>query len=182
MIFVSDAHGDDGRVLEREIRSRIQGATVVYVDRLSAAVEAEGIAALASKAQHVIAAVYSVSQPGPAEIAATSASGLAAQGSAGILKNILDTAGDKTVVLALGSPYSILNFPSIRSYLCTYSWVTASEKSAAKALFAEIPIKGKLPVTLPGHCETRQREIEEGSCHIRKRPNHAVEMSELLGT
>jgi beta-N-acetylhexosaminidase len=150
VLFVSDAHGDDGRVLEREIRSRIQGATVIYVDRRSAAVEAEGIAALASKAQRVIAAVYSVSQPGPAEIAATSASGLAEQGSAGILKNILDTAGDKTVVLALGSPYSILNFPSIRSYLCTYSWVPTSERSAAKALFGEIPIQGKLPVTLPG--------------------------------
>jgi len=150
VIFVSDAHGDDGRVLEREIRARIQGTTVIYVDRRSATVEAEGIAALASKAQHVIAAVYSVSQPGPAEIAATSASGLAAQGSAGILRNILDTAGDRTVVLALGSPYSILNFPSIRSYLCTYSWVPTSERSAAKALFGEIPIHGKLPVTLPG--------------------------------
>ena len=91
VIFVSDAHGDDGRVLEREIRSRVQGARVIYVDRRSAAVEAEGIAALASKAQHVIAAVYSVSQPGPAEAAATSASGLSAEGSAGILRNILDT-------------------------------------------------------------------------------------------
>jgi beta-N-acetylhexosaminidase len=150
VIFVSDAHGDDGRVLEREIRSRIPSTTVIYVDRRAAAVEAEGIAALASKAQHVIAAVYSVSQPGPAEVAATSSSGLTAQGSAGILRTILDTAGDRTNVLALGSPYSILNFPSIRSYLCTYSWVPTSERSAVKALFGEIPIHGKLPVTLPG--------------------------------
>jgi beta-N-acetylhexosaminidase len=150
LIFVSDAHGDDGRVLEREVRSRIPGATVIYVDRRSATVEAQGIAALASKAQHIIAAVYSVSQPGPAEIAATTASGLAAPGSSGILKNILDTAGDKTAVFALGSPYYILNFPSIRSYFCTYSWVPTSERAAAKALFGEIPIQGKLPVTLPG--------------------------------
>ena len=164
VIFVSDAHGDDGRVLEREIRSRIQGATVIYVDRRSAAVEAEGIAALASKAQHVIAAVYSVSQPGPAETAATSASGLSPQGSAGILKNILDTAGDKTIVLALGSPYSILNLPSIRSYLCTYSWVPTSERSAAKALFGEIPIHGKLPVTLPGIAK-RGDGIEKETAH-----------------
>jgi beta-N-acetylhexosaminidase len=150
VIFVSDAHGYDGRVLEREVRSRIQGATVIYVDRRSALVEAESIAALASKAKHIIAAVYSVSQPGPAEAAASSSSGLTAQGSAGILRNILDAAGDRTVVLALGSPYSILNFPSIRSYLCTYSWVATSERSAAKALFGEIPIHGKLPITLPG--------------------------------
>jgi len=150
VIFVSDTHGDDGRVLEREIRSLVPGVRVIYVDRRSAAVEAEGIAALVPKAQRVIAAVYSVSQPGPAEIAATSTSGLAAQGSAGILRNILEVAGERTVVVALGSPYSILNFPSIHSYLCTYSWVPTSENSAAKALFGEIPIHGKLPVTLPG--------------------------------
>ncbi len=150
VIFVSDAHGDDGRVLEHQIRLRIPGARVIYVDRRSAGVEAEGISALLPNARHVIAAVYSVSQPGPAEMAATSASGLAAQGSAGILRNILDAAGDRTVVVALGSPYSILNFPSERSYLCTYSWLPTSERSAAKALFGEIPIHGKLPVTLPG--------------------------------
>ncbi len=150
LIFVSDAHGDEGRVLEREIRSRVHGATVIYVDRRSADVEAAGIAALAAKAQRVIAAVYSVSQPGPTEAAATSASGLSAEGSAGILRNILSTAGDRTVVLALGSPYSILNFPSERSYLCMYSWVPTSERAAVKALFGEIPIHGKLPVTLPG--------------------------------
>lgn len=150
VIFVTDAHGDDGRVLEREIRSRIPTARVVYVDRRSAALEADSIAALAARAQHVIAAVYSVSQPGPAEAAVTSASGLSAEGSAGILRKILSTAADRTVVIALGSPYAILNFPAIRTYLCTYSWVTTSERSAAKALFGEIPIQGKLPVTLPG--------------------------------
>ena len=150
VIFVSDAHGDEGRVLEREIRSRVHGATVIYVDRRSAAVDAAGVAALLPNAKWVIAAVYSVSQPGPVEAAATSASGLAAEGSAGILRSILATAGDKTVVLALGSPYSILNFPTERSYLCMYSWVPTSERAAVKALFGEIPIRGKLPVTLPG--------------------------------
>jgi len=150
LIFVSDAHGDDGRVLEHEIRSRVPGARVVYVDRRSADLEAAGIATLAAKAQRIIAAVYSVSQPGPAEAAATSASGLSAEGSAGILREVLDKAGDRTVVLALGSPYSILNFPSERSYMCMYSWVPTSERAAVKALFGEIPIHGKLPVTLPG--------------------------------
>ena len=150
VIFVSDAHGDYGHVIEREIRSRIHSATVIYVDRRSADVEAAGIAVLASKAQRIIAATFSMSQPAPIEAGATSASGLAAQGSAGILRNILDTAGDRTVVLALGSPYSILNFPAERSYMCTYSFVTTSERAAVKALFGEIPIHGKLPVTLPG--------------------------------
>jgi beta-N-acetylhexosaminidase len=138
---------------------------VIYVDRRSADVEADGVAALVPNAQHVIAAVYSVSQPGPAEAAATSASGLTAQGSAGILRKILDTAGDRTVVLALGSPYNILNFPSIRSYLCMYSWVPTSETSAVKALFGEIPIHGKLPVTLPGVAKRGDGIDKEASSH-----------------
>ncbi len=148
--FVSDAHGDEGRVLDHEIRSRVPQARVIYVDRRSAMLEADAIAALLPKAQRIIAAVYSVSQPGPAEVAATSASGLAAQGSIGILRNILSVAGDRTAVIAMGSPYAILNVPSVRTYLCTYSWLASSEHSAAKALFGEIPIHGKLPVTLPG--------------------------------
>jgi beta-N-acetylhexosaminidase len=150
VIFVSDAHGDYGHVLEREIRSRIHGATVIYVDRRTADVEAAGIATLASKAQRIIAATFSMSQPAPIEAGASSASGLAAQGSAGILRQILESEGDRTIVLALGSPYSILNFPTERSYMCTYSFVTTSERAAVKALFGEIAIHGKLPVTLPG--------------------------------
>ncbi len=150
VIFVTDAHGDEGRVFERQLRSRLRNARVVYVDRRSASLEADAISALAKNAQRVIAAVFSVSQPGPVEAAATSASGLSAEGSAGILRGILSTAGDKTVVVALGSPYAILNFPGIKSYVCTYSWVTTSERAAAKALVGEIGISGKLPVTLPG--------------------------------
>lgn len=149
LAFVSDAHGDEGRVLEREVHSRIPQAQVIYIDRRAAPVEAGGIAALVPHAQHIIAAVYSVSQPGPAEAAATSASGLSAQGSAGILRDVLNAAPERTVVLAMGSPYAILNFPAIRTYICMYSWLPTSEHSAAKALFGEIPIHGKLPVTLP---------------------------------
>ena len=150
VLFVSDAHGEEGRVLEREIHARLPQARVVYVDRRSAALEAGAISALVPKAQQIIAAIYSVSQPGPAEIAATTASGLSAEGSAGILRNLLSTAGDRTAVLAMGSPYAILNFNSIRTYLCAYSWLATSEHSAAQAFFGEIPIHGKLPVTLPG--------------------------------
>jgi beta-N-acetylhexosaminidase len=150
IVFVTDAHGDEGRVIEREVHSRIPSARVIYVDRRSAPLQAGAIAALVPKASRIIAAIYTVSQPGPAEAAATSASGLSAEGSAGILRNILNTAADKTAVLAMGSPYAILNFPSTRTYLCTYSWVPTSELSAVKALFGEIPIHGKLPVTLPG--------------------------------
>ena len=150
VLFVSDPHGDDGRMLERQIRARIPDATVVYVDRRSAPIEADAIAGLLPKAVRVIAAIYSVPQPGQAGVAQTSLDTSTMKATSGdILQEILDRAGEKTIVLAMGNPYPIVTYPKIQSYLCAFSSVATSEKATARALFGEIPIHGKLPVTLP---------------------------------
>jgi len=70
-----------------------------------------------------------------------------------LLQAILDRAADKTVVVAVGSPYLAASFPAITTYLCTFSDASVSERAAVKALFAEIPIEGRLPVTIPGFAE-----------------------------
>jgi hypothetical protein len=54
-----------------------------------------------------------------------------------------------TVVVALGSPYLIENFPEIENYICAYAMASTSEISAVKALFGEIQNTARLPVTLP---------------------------------
>ena len=54
------------------------------------------------------------------------------------------------VTIALGTPYVIEGFPVVPTYLCTFSNADVSQTAAVKALFGEIPVKGKLPVTLPG--------------------------------
>lgn len=59
----------------------------------------------------------------------------------------------KTIVVALGSPYVIDDFPQIRNYVCTYSLVSTAEISAIRALFGEINNHAKLPITLPGIAE-----------------------------
>src|SRR5207245_2103759 len=41
-------------------------------------------------------------------------------------------------------------FSQAPTYLCTFSNADVSQVAAAKAIFGEIPIAGKLPVTLPG--------------------------------
>jgi beta-N-acetylhexosaminidase len=53
------------------------------------------------------------------------------------------------MVISLGSPYFISDFPGTQNYMCTFSNATVSEMSAVKALFGEIPIHGHLPVTIP---------------------------------
>jgi beta-N-acetylhexosaminidase len=53
------------------------------------------------------------------------------------------------VLMALGNPYLLRNYPDVPAYLTTYSTVPPSEIAALKALLGEIPIRGKLPVTIP---------------------------------
>lgn len=56
-------------------------------------------------------------------------------------------------LIAMGNPYLLRNFPEVAAYMTTYSTVPPSEIAAVKALFGEIPISGKLPVTIPGFAQ-----------------------------
>jgi beta-N-acetylhexosaminidase len=53
-------------------------------------------------------------------------------------------------VVAMGNPYLLSAFPKTWAYLATFSSTPPSEVSAVKALFGEIPITGRMPVTIPG--------------------------------
>ncbi len=54
------------------------------------------------------------------------------------------------VVVSFGSPYFLRHFPEVHSYLCAYRYAEEAQRSAVKALFGEIDITGKLPVSIPG--------------------------------
>jgi beta-N-acetylhexosaminidase len=71
-------------------------------------------------------------------------------GGAQLLGDIVNVNPAKAVVIALGSPYLIEDYPQIQNYICTYSLTPTGEVSAVRALFGEIQNHAKLPVTLPG--------------------------------
>ena len=52
-------------------------------------------------------------------------------------------------MLTLGNPYVVSDFPEAKIYMCTYSNAPVSETAVVKALFGEIPIRGRLPITIP---------------------------------
>ena len=65
---------------------------------------------------------------------------------------LLDTliaSGKPVTLVALGNPYLLRSFPKVAAYLATYSTVPPAEVAAVKALFGEIPIRGRLPITIP---------------------------------
>jgi len=60
-------------------------------------------------------------------------------------------AGSKPVaVLAFGSPYLIEGFPGAKTWLSVFSTVDVAQRAAVRALFGQVPMGGKIPVTVPG--------------------------------
>jgi beta-N-acetylhexosaminidase len=57
------------------------------------------------------------------------------------------------VFISFGNPYLLKDFPKVAAYLATYSPTPVAEAAVVKALFGEIAITGKLPVTIPGYAQ-----------------------------
>jgi beta-N-acetylhexosaminidase len=56
----------------------------------------------------------------------------------------------KKIGIAFGSPYLLREVPSLPTYICAYGPQPVLQIAAARALFGETPMTGKLPVTIPG--------------------------------
>ena len=142
----------DGKEFERALKVRRPDAEVFYFDNHTGdSVRAEVLKAI-SGAEQVILGVY-VAHNGVRHIVVDGKllSSFGPLGPSGkLLEEALAVKPQNTVVVALGNPYLIVNFPEIRTYICTYSQTSTSEVSAVKALFGEIQNHAKLPITLPG--------------------------------
>lgn len=151
VVFTDDARMEAGRVLERELKKRVPDVPTFFVDPKTAGPLAPVIMQAVDKAEAVIAAVYVV----PSSYKTVVVNGVAKNTvslvgpSADLLQQILAAATIKTAVVALGNPYLASDFPSIENYMCTFSSTAVSELSAVRALFGEIPVRGRLPVTIP---------------------------------
>lgn len=59
--------------------------------------------------------------------------------------------GEKpVVVISFGSPYFLRHFEHVDAYLCAYRHAEEAQRAVAKALYGEITISGRLPVSIPG--------------------------------
>jgi beta-N-acetylhexosaminidase len=150
IILCDNRRAEDGRVLEHQIRKRAPDARVVYIDPRVAAARSNEVLNAADRARQVVVAVYVVPSAARTRTIARGQKKSASlpDSTAKLLSRILALATEKTVVLAMGTPYLTEDFPSIQNYICTFSNATVSEISAARALFGEIPIPGHLPVNL----------------------------------
>ncbi|MCB1036917.1 MAG: serine hydrolase, partial [Acidobacteria bacterium] len=58
--------------------------------------------------------------------------------------------GRNPIVLAFSSPYLLSEIPEVPAFLCAYGPLPSNQEAAVAALFGEVDVRGKLPVTLPG--------------------------------
>ena len=58
--------------------------------------------------------------------------------------------GKPIALISLGNPYLLRSFPNVAAYLATFSTVPPSEIAAVRALWGEVSIRGRMPVTIPG--------------------------------
>jgi beta-N-acetylhexosaminidase len=134
------------RTLIPELRKRWPRVEAVEVSDRSTPGELEMVRALAARSDALVAGLF---------VRASSGSGRQdlSPGVARLLQDLAAAAGRRSqpfVAASFGSPYVAAALPSIPAMLLTYDFGDEPELSVVRALAAEAPVRGTLPIALPG--------------------------------
>ena len=141
-ILTESRGSQQGRRLQDELVKRSKDNRYLVLDPIASAIEVEqAIQKMQNCQTNVVAAFVSSSEY---------KGKMAMAGNFPVLVTTLLSTKTPLVLVALGSPYLLRSYPSVGVYLATYSAAPLSEVSVVKALYGEIAITGKLPVTIPG--------------------------------
>jgi beta-N-acetylhexosaminidase len=173
VVFTDYARGTDGsRAFISELRNRVPGAMILRVDPSNAGYVSDRVLSAVAQADRVIVLAESVPNARRTTQGKEGGSVGLDVGPLQLLSGIIASAGAKTIVAAFGNPYVAVSVPGIQSYVCTFSDTPASAKSLVGALFGEIPIHGRLPVTIPGMAEQKSGlDRESSQTHADSRRN-----------
>ena len=150
VIFSDRPRGSDGgRAFASELHKRAPGATVFFVDASNSSYVFKDVMAAVRDAGSVIAVAESVPNARRTTEGRTGGSANLDAGPMQLLTEMVKKAAAKTIVVAFGNPYTGGSIPGIKTYVCTYSNTVVSATGLARALFGEIPIHGRLPVSIP---------------------------------
>jgi len=177
LVISDDTRQEGDSRFEPELKARIPDARVLYVDPSTAAGMTPVVLEAAQQAGAVLVGIVSFPTSGKmirVQGKLTNSVSMS-DATSSLFQQLLSRAAPKTVVISLGSPYIASSFANIETYLCTFSNSTVSEISAVRALFGEIPIHGRLPVTIPGIAargagldRPAQLGLNGGLCHREK--------------
>jgi beta-N-acetylhexosaminidase len=130
-----------GKIFGGDMRAALPGTRVLKVSPATSVADLDSITRQAKGVDRVIVAAYVRRMEGSGRPAMPPH----------IAKWIDELARkEKVIVVALGNPYLIRQFPNVSTYLVTYGVGDALESAAAAAVLGRAPITGTVPVSLPG--------------------------------
>src|SRR5437667_4175399 len=141
LAFYADPEPYPGEDLERELRRRFDSVTTVRADTRFRDASNLKVPPPDSYDIALLALFVRVSdRKGNVDVPAEQAA----------LAEQVYKSGKPVVTLAFGSPYLIERFPQAETWLSAFGISDVAQISMARALFGEIPVRGHLPVTIPG--------------------------------
>ena len=141
LAFYADPEPTPGEDLERELRRRFDSVVTLRADTRFRDASILKLPPPDSYDVAIVALFVRVSdRKGNVDVPAEQAA----------LAEQVYKSGKPAITLAFGSPYLIENFPQAETWLAAFGISDVAQISMARALFGEIPVHGRLPVTLPG--------------------------------
>ena len=148
--------GAPSRIVIPELRDRWDEVTAIELSDQSTPADAELVRRMAGRYDAIVAGIF---------VRASSFSGRMdlATHIVDLLEELASEAADREQPFAglfFGNPYPAATLPTLPTVLLTYDYRGLSEETAVRALAGEIPIRGRLPVSLSddlprGHGLTR---------------------------
>lgn len=141
LAFYADPEPYPGEDLERELRNRFDSVTTLRADTRFVNASILRLPSPDSYDVAIIAFFVRVSdRKGNVDVPAEQAA---------LAEQVYKT-GKPVITVGLGSPYLIERFPQAETWLAAFGISDVAQISVARALFGEIPVRGHLPVTVPG--------------------------------
>src|SRR6202171_6185631 len=141
LAFYADPEPYPGEDLERELRSRFDSVTTLRADTRFVNANSLKLPPPESYDVAILALFVRVSdRKGNVDVPAEQAA---------LAEQIYKT-GKPVITVGFGSPYLIERFPQAETWLAAFGISDVAQISVARALFGQIPVRGHLPVTVPG--------------------------------
>ena len=141
LAFYADPEPYPGEDLERELKSRFDSVTTLRADTRFINASSLRLPDPSTYDTAILALFVRVSdRKGNVDVPADQAA----------VADQLYKTGKPVITLGFGSPYLIERFPQAQTWLAAFGISDVAQISAARAMFGEIPMRGKLPVTIPG--------------------------------
>lgn len=138
-ILTESRFTSQGRRLMEELARRVPRARIQLFAPSDGLAEFRDAAARAASSEKIVVLAFVSSARGDVPL----------PGNYPFFMNQLYATRRPVVLASLGSPYLLQGYPASSVFLTTCSPVEPSEAAVVRALFGEIPITGRLPVSIP---------------------------------